>query len=53
MKFKVEMTVYIDDGHPYIDSTADEAYALRSLLEDLLYDDDYVELEDIVVKEDK
>lgn len=53
MKCKVELTVDIDPDHPYIDSLGDELYALRHLLEDLLYDDDYLELEDISVKEEK
>ena len=53
MKFQVEMIVTIDKDHPYIDSLGDQRNALISLIEDMLYDDDYIELEDIVVKEDK
>ena len=53
MKFQVEMTITIDKDHPYIDSLGDQKNAVLTLIEDMLYDDDYIELDEIVVKEDK
>ena len=53
MRFKIELVVDLDKDHPYIDSGADQAYATMTLIEDLLYDDDYVTMVTISVEEEK
>jgi hypothetical protein len=47
------MTVWVDEDHPEINLTGkNTALDLMEQLEALLYEDDYIRIEDITVKED-
>lgn len=53
MNFTVEIELFIDPDHPYVDSLADYKSAVIDIIEDMFYDDDYITVEDISVKEAK
>lgn len=53
MRINVELLLEVDPEHPYIDSTRDYTAGIMQLIEDLLYDDDYVLVEQIIVKDEK
>lgn len=47
------MTLWVDQDHPEIDVTSEKiATQVMEQLESLLYEDDYIRIEDISVKED-
>ena len=54
MKFTVELTIWVDPDHPEV-NTANPARAVVDVLDlvsEYLYEDDYIRIEDISVKED-
>lgn len=53
MRINIELILEVDEEHPYIDSTRDYAAGVMQLIEDLLYDDDYILLDQIIVKDEK
>ena len=54
MRFTVELTIWVDEDHPEVNLTAgNPAQDVLDLFEQYVYDDDYVRLEDINVKEDR
>lgn len=52
MTHTIEIVLDIDDDHPYIDATGSRTNAIKTLLEDMFYDDDYIIVEEINIKED-
>lgn len=52
MRFTVELTLWVDEDHPELSQDPSPQDVLE-LFEQYLYDDDYVRLEDISVKEDR
>ncbi len=54
MRFTIEMTVWVDEDHPEINPMDDRvATQVMEQLESLLYEDDYIRIEEISVKEDR
>jgi hypothetical protein len=54
MRFTVELTIWVDPEHPEVNLSGDNyPQEVMEQLEALLYEDDYIRLEDITVKEDK
>ena len=52
MRFNIELTIWVDPDHPELTRSPTPQDVLE-LFEQYLYDDDYVRLEDISVKEDR
>ena len=54
MRFTIELTLWVDPEHPEVNlSGSNPAQDILELFEQYVYEDDYVRLEDINVKEDK
>lgn len=53
MRFTVELTIWVDPDHPEVNTAGSHAADdVLDIISEYLYEDDYIRLEDISVKED-